>query len=146
MSHQDIPISTPEQIRAAQRSEREAKASRVVAPSGAVYRLYKPTAGEWLAVTGVLTQSLAAKIAPANSAPLTTEEQVHIARQAMQLFSIVIVEPRFSLFPESDEVGPFDLPDTDREFIRKWASGQIAPDGSDLNSFCDPGRAAPVAR
>jgi len=140
-------IATAEQIRQARRAERAAKALAVGAPSGARYRLYRPSAGELLVLTGMLPQSIAAQIAPSdeNRNP-TLSEQIEMARQRAALLELVIVEPAVALHPRNGELSLLEIPEADREFAWKWAYGEIASDGSDLRSFRESGvTAAPVS-
>jgi hypothetical protein len=135
-------IATADQIRQARRAERAAKAVAISAPSGARYRLYRPTAGELLVLTGMLPQSVAAQIAPSDeSRSLTLSEQIEMARQRAALLELVIVEPAVALYPRNGELSLLDLPEADREFIWRWAYGEIASDGSDLRSFRGSGEA-----
>jgi hypothetical protein len=128
-------IATAQDVRAARLAERSAKAVAVTAPSGTRYRLYQPTPGELLVLVGMLPQSLAAQISPAEDRSLTLSEQLDLARQRAALLEMVIVEPAVALHPGSGELSILDIPEADREFAWKWGYGEIAPDGSDLSSF-----------
>ncbi len=132
-------IASVQDLRAMRLAERAAKAVIVTAPSGARYRLYQPTPGEMLVLVGMLPQSLAAQISPAEDRSLTLEEQIQLARQRAAVLELVIVEPAVALRPRDEELSLLDIPEADREFAWRWAYGEIAPDGSDLSSF----RAAP---
>jgi hypothetical protein len=138
-------IATAEQIRQARRVERVAAATAVTAPSGAVYRLYRPGPGELLVLTGMLPQSLAAEISPDTDRTLTLAEQIEMARQRAALLELVIVEPQCALHPRNGELSLLEIPEADRQFAWKWANGMIAPDGSDLRSFREAGAAASAA-
>jgi hypothetical protein len=138
-------IATAEQIQQARRAERVAKAVGVTAPTGARYKLYRPSAGELLVLTGMLPQSIAAQIAPADDRSLSLSEQIEIARQRIAVLELVIVEPAVALYPQPGELSILEIPEADREFAWKWAYGEIAPDGSDLRSFCGSGTATPAA-
>jgi hypothetical protein len=136
MSDQTNGIATPDQIRQARRAERVAKGLAVTAPSGARYRLYRPTAGELLVLTGMLPQSIAAQITPADEErSLTLAEQIEMARQRAALLELVIVEPAVALHAMNGELSLLEIPEADREFVWRWAYGEIASDGSDLRSF-----------
>jgi hypothetical protein len=146
MTDQTNGIATPEQIREARRAERAAKAKAIPAPSGARYRLYRPSAGELLVLTGMLPQSIAAQIAPAESdRMLTLAEQIEMARQRAALLELVIVEPAVALHPRNGELSLLDIPEADREFCWRFAYGEIGPDGADLRSFRESRAAASAA-
>jgi hypothetical protein len=138
-------IATAQQIRQARRAERTAKAATVTAPSGAVYRLYRPGPSELLLLIGMLPQSLAAEISQDNGRTLTLAEQIEMARQRVAVLELAIVEPAVALYPKDGELSLLDVPEADRQFAWKWANGMIAPDGSDLRSFREPGAAASAA-
>jgi hypothetical protein len=138
-------IATAHEIQQARRTERTAKGVAVTAPSGARYKLYRPSAGELLVLTGMLPQSIAALLAPADDRSLSLSEQIEIARQRIAVLELVIVEPAVALYPKPGELSILELPEADREFAWKWAYGEIAPDGSDLHLFCGSGTTTPAA-
>lgn len=128
-------ISTFEDIRAARKAERIGKAEAITLPSGHRYKLYRPSAGEILMLTGMLPQSIAATISPAEKSYIPLSDQLALARQRVAVLELVIVEPAVALSPQAGELSLFDIPEADREFAWKWAYGEVAQDGSDLRSF-----------
>jgi hypothetical protein len=125
-------IARPEDFRNAAEIERQKRAEPVQLPSGLVARLVRLTPFEALLYLGQLPQNIAARIAPGeNTPPDSPADLVAISRQVIDTVRFIFVEPRVP-----DDVKPgTGIPISDIDYSLKWARGEVAGDGRDLDSF-----------
>lgn len=83
-------------------------------PSGLMVLLCRPSKSVGLQMSGELLGIM-------GRAPLETEEGSTLyAVWLCKLFSALFVQPKFSIKPGADEIGPRDLTAADAKFILKW--------------------------
>ena len=121
-------VSSAEEFRSAAMAERYKRSEMVQLPSGLWARLVKPTAWQVFLATGMLPQSVAARISPAPEGTPSVADAYAISRNVGDLVRFVFVEPAV---PDDARPG-VDIPCSDVEWAVRWARGEVTPAGQDL--------------
>jgi hypothetical protein len=123
---------TLREFQAAAEVERQKRAEPVKLPSGLVARLIRLTPFEALLYLGQLPQNIAARIVPGENVAVDSPvDLIAMSRQLIDTVRFVFVDPRVP-----DEVKPgTGIPIPDIEYALRWARGEVAADGRDLESF-----------
>jgi len=125
-------IATTEGWRRAAQTDREARAERLVLPSGATILAARPEPLEWV-MSGRIPQGLLAVALEDTQSPpggddreLTREEILDLASFAARLVAASVVDPPIGDGP--DEISLDDIPIRDRAFIFEWACRALSGD------------------
>jgi len=140
-------IATAEEIRRRAEAEAWEPPELVTLPvSGHVLKMRRPRPLAYVLAKHPLPQSIALKVAAAGgieNIDLSKEDQLALLLSQSEILCAAILEPKFALEPQEDELDPRLLPLPDQEFILAWIRGEAASDGSDLAGFRgEPGPAA----
>jgi hypothetical protein len=133
-------VATAEDFRALAKSK-EAEAEIIKLPTSGLRILVKRPTPSWFLFRGRMPQGLAARSAANQSNPqISASEIVELSEWIVALLEKTVIKPKICRNPKMDEIGPDEIPDEDLRFIIRYAQGEVAAEGSDLESFRGNGK------
>ncbi len=151
MHERNAHFATAADWRTAARRSRASRAEPLTLPSGAKILAVRPEPLEWIMSGRIPQRLLAAALESSGNAPaadtaeLTRDDVLELARFAAQLVKASVVEP--AIGDSAGEIPFDDIPIEDRAFIFQWAcralsgpnstqEGLSSPSSDGLERFC----------
>lgn len=129
-------ISTAEDFRRLAEANAFEAPEPLTLPSGLKIIAQRPKPVWWMLYRGSLPQTLAAEVSGNGDRPQLSDDEIVASSITMvKLFETMVIQPRIRRIPAPGEVDPAWISDEDTMFLVKYAGGEVAADGQDLQNF-----------